>query len=93
MTKDVLKLYNRYGDNIYLEYIGGDEWILRGVEYCRVIFNKDPNDIKAVDPSGGPFLAEGGKLVEHNKEIVSVYSKDGVGFILKLKDLDATDKP
>lgn len=92
MTENTLKLYNRYGDNVYLEHLEGDEWVLRGSEYTRIIFDKDPSNIKAVDPSGGPFLAEGKKLIEHKKKIVSISSKEGLGIVLKLKDLDETDK-
>lgn len=92
MIENILKLYNRYGDNVYLEHLEGDEWILRGSEHTRIIFDKDPNDIKAIDPSGGPFLAEGKTLTRHKKKIVSISFKEGRGFVLKLKDLDETDK-
>lgn len=84
MSKDIIKLYNRYGDNIYLENLAENKWILRGGDHYRVIFDKSPNDIKAVDPSGGPFLSIGDKV--EGKEIIEIVELLNIGFIFTLKD-------
>lgn len=64
-----IKLDNRDGANLWLEKIEELEstniskWILKVddkhkycLEYMRVI-GKYPNEIEAVDPSGGPFIS------------------------------------
>ena len=84
MSKDIIKLYNRYGDNVYLENLEENKWVLRGGNYCRIIFDKSPDDIEAVDPSGGPFLAVGGKV--EGKEIIEIVRISKIGFVFTLKD-------
>ena len=85
MSKDIIKLYNRYGDNIYLENLENNKWVLRGGDdYYRVIFDKSPDDIKAVDPSGGPFLSVGDKV--EGKEIIEIVQISKIGFVFTLKD-------
>ncbi len=51
---------NRYGDKFTFEMNkkGNIDW--KGpFEYVRCGFNDNPDDITMVDPSGGPYIAEG----------------------------------
>ena len=62
-----IKLYNRYGDDVNIEFIGKNEFVLNnhligGEDYCQVSYEKLPNgEIKyySVDPNGGPFISLG----------------------------------
>ena len=77
-----IKLYNRDGANLWLEEV--DEisptistWKLRVdnnhkycLEYIRVIGNY-PDNIEAIDPSGGPMISVGDKLKD-KYEIVKI---------------------
>lgn len=66
-----VKLYNRYGDEVNIEFIGKNEFVLNtpligGEDSCQVSYEKLPNgEIKyySVDPSGGPFITLGGNLL------------------------------
>lgn len=69
----VIKLYNRYNANIWLEYIGKNLWSLKSenkedLDYMRFIYNDD-NSIYAIDPSGGPFLSINRILTYDNKNL------------------------
>ena len=71
--KDIITVFNRDGADLY--FVKGkkidsntNEWTLKVdenhkwvLEYCRIIGDY-PNNIEAVDPSGGPFLAIGSTL-------------------------------
>jgi hypothetical protein len=58
----------RYGYKHALEYIADNLWQLKldpkALQTWRVIGNY-PNDIKAIDPDGGPFLSVGSKINEY----------------------------
>lgn len=61
-----IKLFNRYGDDIRLEEVEKGKFALRGTDgSIRVIYNDmEKDEIHAVDPSGGPFLAIGDHVDE-----------------------------
>jgi len=52
-------LLGRYGEKRFLKEVEPSVFKLTGedLEYMRVIFSKDGKSIKAIDPSGGPFIA------------------------------------
>ena len=76
-----IKLPNRYGLSILLEYIKDNDWKLKipPKNPYRVIGNK--GNIRAVDLPGGPFIAVGDKI--ENKIVVNI-SDDGL--LITLKD-------
>lgn len=81
-----INLYNRYGENIYLEHIKDNDWLLKGqdLSFMRVIFDGEGfTKIHAIDPSGGPYLSVGSKV--HN-QIISDIVDSKKGFIITLKD-------
>ena len=51
---------NRYGDVFSFEQLenGNIQWS-GDFKYVRCGFKEDPNDPHMVDPSGGPYIAEG----------------------------------
>lgn len=74
-----IQLYNRYNNNIWLEKISDNMYILDGdVAYCRIIYeDNEMTKIKAVDPDGGPFMMVDNFEIEGNKvkEIVDLNNK------------------
>ena len=77
-----VKLYNRYGDEVNIEFIGNNEFVLNspligGEDYCQASYEKLPNDeIKyySVDPSGGPFIILGGnRLMTPSRECIDMF--------------------
>ena len=77
-----VKLYNRYGDEVNIEFIGNNEFVLNspligGEDYCQASYEKLPNDeIKyySVDPSGGPFIALGwNRLMTPSRECIDMF--------------------
>ena len=76
-----IKLPNRYGLPILLEHIKDNDWELKipPKNPYRIIGNK--GNIRAVDPSGGPFIAIGGKI--ENKIVVNISDN---GLLITLKD-------
>ena len=84
LDKKKIKLFNRYGDDTYLEQVEGDTYLLHADStYIRVIYEEDkPGKIFAVDPPGGPFLNVG----DHVEDMVikEIIHKKEEGFILKL---------
>lgn len=79
-----ISLPNRYGDDVYLEHVNDNYWELHCNDYYRVIYDEDYTAIKAIDPSGGPFLAVDTKI--QNKKITGIMP----GKVLILED-DKTD--
>lgn len=79
-----IKIKNRYNDTIVLRNIEDCKYILENTDYYRVIYDPETDEIKAVDPSGGPFLTVGFKIPNTNKEIVNIEgkSKDKPIFII-----------
>lgn len=73
------KLYNRYGDNLYLKEIAENTFeLVGGLDWMRIIYNAtNTNVIDAIDPSGGPYMEvnhftiyPGGKILKEIREIV-----------------------
>ena len=76
-----VKLYNRYGDDVNIEFIGKNEFVLNsplicGDDSCQASYEKLPNgEIKyySVDPSGGPFITLGlNRLMTPSRECIEM---------------------
>lgn len=69
---ETIKLHARYGYTHTLTNINGNLWQFnadpKASGYYRII--GELNDIKALDPDGGPFLSVGDKI--ENKTIKSI---------------------
>lgn len=62
MIPKKIELYNRYNDKNYLEKVQDNKYKLcLENHYLRMINNED-GSIRAVDPSGGPFIAKEGYI-------------------------------
>ena len=90
---DIVKLENRHGDKNYLLFrdMENDLYVydLR-LEHdfgTRVIFGDNPNEIVAIDPSGGPILGIGYKIQVGEQTLELVEIED-----FKLKFKNAEDK-
>ena len=77
-----VKLYNRYGDEVNIEFIGKNEFVLNspligGEDSCQASYEKLPNgEIKyySVDPSGGPFITLGwNRLMMPSHETIDMF--------------------
>ena len=80
-----VKLYNRYGDDVNIEFIVNNEFVLNnpligGEDYCQVSYEKLPNgEIKyySVDPSGVPFITLGeNRLMTPSHETIEMIVED-----------------
>lgn len=70
---ETIKLYNRYGDDVHLECIGGYKFRLGGdLAYSRFGFaDKEMTKIDFIDPSGGPFMQVGAFRINYDgKELI-----------------------
>ena len=100
-----VKLYNRYGDDVNIEFIGKNEFVLNspligGEDSCQASYEKLPKDeIKyySVDPSGGPFISLGlNRLMTPSHESIDMFvenisRRDGK-WILNISKLDCEFK-
>ena len=92
-NKSVINLYNRYGDKVWLEHQKDKEWLLKfGAKnqssYMRIIYDVQEDGthlIKAVDPSGGPFLCIG--YVAEGKTVTKIEAIKDRGYVVTLEDL------
>lgn len=91
MTKqweNEIPLFNRYRSKVYLEHKEGNVYYLRGDEKALmavgVTFNDNPNDITAVDPSGGPYISVGLEIIKDY--IVESIESTKEGFKIKFKE-------
>lgn len=81
------KYRNRYGNEYWFEQVGEDTYVIRGeLKYWRCGGKEgqsgiDNNDLGFVDPSGGPFIAEG-YMIEGRK--VQTISSMGDEFHFKV---------
>ena len=96
-----VKLYNRYGDEVNIEFIGKNEFILNspligGEDSCQASYEKFPNgEIKyySVDPSGGPFITLGwNRLMMPSRQCIEmivedIFRRDGK-WVLNISKLD-----
>ena len=83
-----IDLPNRYGDHVYLEQDDSADWWFRGdFTYLREIYDVDNNHrrIKAVDPSGGPFLCIG--YIIGDKTVTNIEFVENKGYKVTLKNL------
>lgn len=71
--KEKIKLYNRDGANMWLELFNDNLYKLcvdddhsYCLQYMRIIGDY-PNNIEAIDPSGGPFLSVGNYVDKTHK--------------------------
>lgn len=78
---ETIKLPNRYGLSILLEHIKDNDWKLSIPPKNPYRIIGEENNIRAVDPPGGPFIAIGSKI--ENKIVVNI-SNDGL--LITLKD-------
>lgn len=80
-------LHARYDYAHTLEHIGGNLWKLvcdpNSSQTYRLIGNY-PNDIKAIDPDGGPFLSVGDKINEYT--IKSIMPKGILELVKEVKN-------
>ena len=76
-----VELYNRYGDEVNIEFIGKNEFVLNnplfgGEDFCQASYEKLSNgEIKyySVDPSGGPFITLGlNRLMTPSRECIEM---------------------
>lgn len=71
---ETIKLPARYGYLHTLEHIGNDLWQfvpdLRSAGTYRLIGDY-PNNIKALDPEGGPFMSVGDKIENYTIKSIS----------------------
>ena len=91
MTKqweNEIPLFNRYGSKVFLEhkenniyYLKGDEEALMAV---GVTFNGSPNNITAVDPSGGPYMSIGSEIIKGY--VIESIESTKEGFKIKFKE-------
>ena len=83
---DKIKLPNRDSADLYL-INKGDYWKLEGPElyttYLRIIGNF-PDNIRAIDPPGGPFMSIGD--IYSNKKIIKFEWEEGIGTKIYLED-------
>jgi hypothetical protein len=86
--KKRIPLFNRYGNEVYLEHKEGSIYYLRGDKEALmavgVTFDGSPNNIKAVDPSGGPYISIGSKTTEGY--VVESIESTKEGFKIKFKE-------
>lgn len=86
---EIIKLPARYGYTHELTHIKDNLWLFnpdpKSAGYYRLIGNY-PNDIKALDPDGGPFLSVGDKI--KNYTIKSINS-GGIFELIKEEDNEA----
>ena len=80
-----VELYNRYGDEVNIEFIGNNEFVLNrtligGEDSCQASYEKLSNgEIKyySVDPSGGPFITLGlNRLLTPSHETIEMIVED-----------------
>ena len=83
-----IPLFNRYGSKIYLEYKEDNTYYLRGDEEALmaigVAFDVSPNNIIAIDPSGGPYISVGSEIIKGY--IVESIISTKEGFKIKFKE-------
>lgn len=87
--KNEIPLFNRHGSKVFLEHKENNIYYLRGDEEALmavgVTFNGNPNNITAVDPSGGPYISIGSEIIK-DYIIESIEFIKGEGFKIKFKE-------
>lgn len=84
-----IPLFNRYGSKVFLEHKENNIYYLRGDEDALmavgVTFDGNPDNITAVDPSGGPYISVGTEIIK-GYIIESIEFIKGEGFKIKFKE-------
>lgn len=78
-----IKLQNRYGLALFLEEIEPCRWKLTGESPAYISVIGAENDIKAIDPEGGPFIGIGYPI--DDEQVTGVTFEQGVGYIFRTK--------
>ena len=91
MTKqweNEIPLFNRDGSKVFLEHKASNIYYLRGDKEALmavgVTFDGNPDNITAVDPSGGPYISVGSEIIEGY--IVESIMSTKEGFKIKFKE-------
>ena len=91
MTKqweNEIPLFNRYRSKVYLEHKEDNIYYLRGEEEALmavgVTFDGNPNNIIAIDPSGGPYISVGLEIIKGY--IIESIESTKEGFKIKFKE-------
>lgn len=82
-----IPLFNRHGSKVFLEHKENNIYYLRGDEEAlmAVGVTGNPNNITAVDPSGGPYISVGSEIIK-GYIIESIEFIKGEGFKIKFKE-------
>jgi hypothetical protein len=84
-----IPLFNRYRSKVFLEHKENNIYYLRGDEEALmaigVTFYDNPNNITAIDPSGGPYISVGSEIIK-GYIIESIEFIKGEGFKIKFKE-------
>lgn len=91
---NTIKLFNRHGYSVTLNQIKDNDYLISGDKdafyYFRVIYDEKNKNVKAVDPSGGPFISVGFEV--NNQVVDKITFVKGKGYVATLKDkIDETN--
>ena len=92
MPNNPIRLSNRYGDVFsFTKQEDGNILWEGNFEYHRCGFDKDPNNITFVDPSGGPHIKKGQMLshIVYGDDfniIVESFERVDTGYLIKCKE-------
>lgn len=83
-----IPLFNRDGSKVFLEQKENNIYYLRGEEAALmavgVTFDGNPNNITAIDPSGGPYISVGSEIIKGY--IIESIESTKEGFRIKFKE-------
>ena len=83
-----IPLFNRHGNKVYLEQKENNIYYLRGEKDALmaigVTFDVSPNNIIAIDPSGGPYISVGLEIIKGY--IIESIESTKEGFRIKFKE-------
>ena len=81
-------MFNRYGSKVFLEHKENNIYYLRGDEEALmaigVTFDGNLNNIRAIDPSGGPYISVGSEIIKGY--IIESIESTKEGFKIKFKE-------
>ena len=85
--KNPIPLFNRYGYKVFLEYKENNIYYLKGEKDAlhAVGVTGYPDNIIAVDPSGGPYISIGEEIIKDYIVESIEYNKEE-GFKIKFKE-------
>jgi hypothetical protein len=86
--KNEIPLFNRYGSKVFLEHKASNIYYLRGDKEALmavgVTFDGNPDNITAVDSSGGPYISIGSEIIKGY--VVESIESTKEGFKIKFKE-------